>query len=786
MAINNEPGVPQSTNTQQQQRTYQASNGADGDRSEAPGTTVPGKQQSPSATTKFPNADRMKNPLGDFSSYTYQITLYMISPAAYNAFIETGRTNINAIGNAQSVAVRASDANEGVFIVAQSGGINRTNNRAPYLDVDYYIDDVKLTSAITGQSTQSATNVTEVSFKIIEPYGFSFLTQLKLASETLKKTSSGIAGYNALTSSLKQFFILGIRFLGYDSQGNLIDPNKKVSGVGLERNVSDVFMERFYDIAINKLNFKLDGRATIYNISASVMPSLIGFGIRFGRIDKNAEITAGTVKEALFKLTERLNKIQSNANTTYKVVYVGDDIERLENAQFYSDADLNKLFSAMSISKTTDQVTDALGLADLPKLTTKQFKINNGTSVLQQIDDIIAQSEYLTKALSLVYKANLDAKQKINSQRDYQQNEKLEVQWYHISAEVKVKDFDLKRNDYSYDITYIIEPYKTPAVSAAYVPNTTKYYGPHKRYDYYFTGQNTEIINYEQTLNNLFFNVIADTNLTPENYERATQAGQVSAVANKRQDQSKLGSVNLGNETINAYRTSLYDPLAFANAKITILGDPDYLNQNTTTTVSRIYNQFYGPGYTINANGGQVFIEINFKEAVDYDNESKTGTLEVNDKILFWKYPKDIKDKVQGIVYLLNKVTHNFSKGKFTQELECQMPGFALESGQEEQNQRQIAIDENQRSNEAAKLLRSSNTSTSQVKSPPINVANPATTQTTTVGSSSRTVPVRSSSIGQSGETIRASRPVNTNAPNSVQDDDGGGRNPPSPFQVGA
>jgi hypothetical protein len=314
----NEPGVPESTNTEQQNRSYIASGGQDGDRGEKKGTSIPGKQQTPEANPKTPITDRMRNPLGDFSSYTYQITLYMISPAAYNAFVETGRTNINAIGSTQTLANRASNSNDGVFIVAQSGGINRQQNRAPYLDLDYYIDDLKITSNISGASTRSATNVTEMSFKIVEPYGFSFLTQLKLASDTLVSTSSGIAGYNSLTNSLKQFFIVGIRFLGYDAQGNIIDPSLKYTGTDMSKNMSGALMERFYDIAINKLQFKLDGRATVYNIGASVLSSLVGFGIKFGRIDKNAEIEAENVEQALTNLATKLNSIQGDATTTYQ------------------------------------------------------------------------------------------------------------------------------------------------------------------------------------------------------------------------------------------------------------------------------------------------------------------------------------------------------------------------------------------------------------------------------------------------------------------------------------
>ena len=43
------------------------------------------------------------------------------------------------------------------------------------------IDNLKLTSLVSGKKTQSAVTTTEISFDIIEPYGFSFLSKLKRA-----------------------------------------------------------------------------------------------------------------------------------------------------------------------------------------------------------------------------------------------------------------------------------------------------------------------------------------------------------------------------------------------------------------------------------------------------------------------------------------------------------------------------------------------------------------------------------------------------------------------------
>jgi hypothetical protein len=121
-------------------------------------------------------------------------------------------------------------------------------------------------------------------------------------------------------------------------------------------------------------------------------------------------------------------------------------------------------------------------------------------------------------------------------------------------------------------------------------------------------------------------------------------------------------------EAQNAYMTSLFDIGTYALAKIVILGDPDYLMQDSPGSLNDVYRQFYGPdGYTINPNGGQVFFEISFKEGRDYNNEN--GLLTINDQVLLWNYPDAVAAQVQGVSYHLLSVDSNFSKGKFVQEL---------------------------------------------------------------------------------------------------------------------
>ena len=54
-------------------------------------------------------------------------------------------------------------------------------------------------------------------------------------------------------------------------------------------------------------------------------------------------------------------------------------------------------------------------------------------------------------------------------------------------------------NNFEYTITYYLGIFETPATFTGYT-QASPYHGPFKRYQYWFTGQNREILNYSQTM----------------------------------------------------------------------------------------------------------------------------------------------------------------------------------------------------------------------------------------------------------------------------------------------
>lgn len=656
---------------------------------------------------------RLTNPLGDLSSYTYQISLYMITPDAYDAFVASGRRRINALTESAEV-----NSGGGAFLVAQSGGINNgTQLRAPGFELDYMIDNLTFKTLSSGKATLTASNNTTFKFDVIEPYGFSFITKLKLAADTLGEYAKQ-GGWP--TNPIRQFFILGIRFFGYDEQGKVAD-------------IEDVY-EQFYDVNIKSMKFKLDGKATVYNIEAASVAPSAGFGLKRGRINNSKLVEANNVRTAIQELFNKINveekelldKGSIQHKNEYAIEYIGDAREIAE-ASLVAPEDIDKFRWPGSGTRTTDQSNPAVEVRANADNTKRALTFNQDTPIQEAISAVIKQSSYLRDALKIVYTTALEPDPQTGETPEQKPNTKKKAKWYNLSVELSKATWDELRADWAYRITYVIQTYETPIFSSPYVNPGANYYGPHKRYEYYFTGQNREVLGYEQKLDNTYFNVALDPSARPLT-DRGGAGNQsnsdvnVPQVTGKQTSQPRLGRLGQGLEAQNTYVTSLYDPGAYAQAKLSILGDPDFLMRESPDSIGQVYDRFYGSnGFTVNPNGGQVFIEVDFKEAVDYN--SNTGTLDINDSILFFPYPPEIADIVKGVSYQVQDVTSKFSGGKFTQELKLLMNDFG-KSEAESDEARDPPADDSTSEKSRSGLTKDSKSRNSAVVDPEVPVPN--------------------------------------------------------------
>ena len=664
------------------------------DRAKAPAGERPGK--------------RLNNPLGSLASYTYQLTLYMMSPDAYDAFIASGRRNINVFREqfAGSVASEQVDdlENRGVFVVAQSGG-SSTAERTPEFKYDYYIDDLSFKHLVNTKATSSSTGNITFNFKIVEPYGFSLITNLKKAQNRIRSTTTN--------NPTKQFFMLGIRFYGWDQSGRQVKGNEVVDGNPLDFNASGTgaIFETFHDLVVHEIKYKIDGKATTYNFRAESTSPSYAVNLRKGMINTSTEVSGSTVREMLSGpkgLITKLNEEQANLKknntigipTVYKIKWIAD-AEQMAIASVVSETRTNKSSQAGNSAKNTDEVNEQTALNSSPNNTQQRLNFSN-TPITQAIDQIIARSKYIEDAMVLNYEDKNQANPETKSFPS-KNSPNNPFKWFRITPEISNIEWDEDIKDWAFTITYRIETYLVPVIDNPYIQNNVKYYGPHKRYNYWYTGQNTEIISYEQTLNNAYFvNVLGGSPKNTTVADSGNKEGNASSVpgqgtavlVNTPGGGDKNGSQGTPNmAAVNSVRTTLYDPGSFATAKISILGDPDYLMQEVatgSTGLNKAYSRFYSDGgFTINPTGGQVFIEIDFKEGVDYSSDEFTdllpgvdglqsgaGTLAINDSILFWDYNPDARKIIKGISYSLISVTNSFKNGAFTQTLSAVINDF--------------------------------------------------------------------------------------------------------------
>jgi hypothetical protein len=452
-------------------------------------------------------------------------------------------------------------------------------------------------------------------------------------------------------------------------------------------------------------------------------------------INGSKEITAGTVQEALQDLFGKLNKeqealLKSNSigkANKYKVRFVGDAAQ-IAAASLVTPEDLDKFKWPGSGAKNSKESSAAREVVSQPDNTKRTITFNNSTPILQAISDIVKQSSYLRDALQVVYTTALENDKKKDGLVQNKPDTKKTIKWYNCSAEISDIQWDQKVVDWAYTMTYVIQTYETPVIDSSYANPGKKYYGPHKRYEYWYTGKNSEILEYVQNLDNTFFNVTLDGdtgtptsgsggNAAPSSTSTGTTsagsgnsggsggATSVPKVVNQRTAQSRTGKLGNALEAQNNYLTSLWDPGAYATAKITILGDPDFLVSDSPSSENQIYSKFYGDdGFTVNPNGGQVFIEIDFKEAVDYtsgggDNLDGTkqapGTLNINESILFWKYPEDVSKQIKGVSYLVTEVASTFANGAFKQVLSSVINDFGDPESANEDKSRPADREEN-------------------------------------------------------------------------------------------
>lgn len=649
-----------------------------------------------------------ENPLSAFSSYTYNLSLYMINPDTFNDYSSGGK----AVPADWKLLCRSGGINNTSSLYTEADAVT-TSPRANGFDLDYYIDNLRIVTNISSKETLTASNSFGFSFQIMEPYGFKFPAKLIAAAREIQASStikrSGSIAETVI--ALQTQYMLVMRFYGYDKDGAVIKGDDFPQADVVKTDPEAVF-ERSFPITFTGFDFKLDSKMVVYNVKASLVSELYALGRYRGFTEDNITIKGATVNEALggstgddptAKVTGLMKALNDKQEELLKAGKIGvKDVYELRIAdKEIADAFLVDTESTGKEKTPTTAVTGSSGAnartENKPAVVykrTRPYTINKGDSILTAIDQIITQSSYITRALNIKDNEKVEEINS-NTEDDFSKNTPVTLAWYNVVPQVQMLPFDDIRNTFACKITYVIQKYETPYIRALSLGTRSKYPGPHKRYKHWYMSNDLkenkhqkEVIGYEQGYNLLYFNLGGYGNEAPAG--KSGDKAPNAPVTGGSNPTGKLAGVL--DKTLTPIKTFLYSPSDQLKARITVLGDPDYLMTSTSRGYEIAIKKWYGEdNWSINPNTGQVFIEIDFRDAEDYDSDSGLLQPSQDGDTVFWNYPPDVAKTIQGVAYMVWQVTSTFSRGVFTQELKTSIPPFGEDPSSNDKSGKQDA-----------------------------------------------------------------------------------------------
>lgn len=253
------------------------------------------------------------NVLDQYASYTYSISIYLMSATDYRQFITSPNAlpggsqlllqsggapaggGLVAVNQADTISVAGSSVaieDPGQVLANQVAKSNLTRN--PFFSLDYYLDDVRLESAMSGKGVGQAHNVTKLQFRVIEPNGITFLDNLYRATDQYVRLSG-----SAQTNYAAQNYLMVIRFYGYDRDGNLVLSQNQPFLDPISRKRIDTVVEKFIPFQINAIKFRVANKMAEYDVECAAVRTSVAASAARGTIPYNVELTSQTLKDLL-------------------------------------------------------------------------------------------------------------------------------------------------------------------------------------------------------------------------------------------------------------------------------------------------------------------------------------------------------------------------------------------------------------------------------------------------------------------------------------------------------
>lgn len=688
---------------------------------------TPSNSAAPAGTGKI---TPQPNVLDRFATYTYSASVYMMTPDQLDAYTRSGRRNVQGY----NLLFQSGGAPNNVG--GPQGGSGPSNaGRNPFFPLDYYIDSITINNSLFGKSTNAAHSAVDMKFTVVEPTGITLIDNMYRAAQDLApQTAAGSINYAAVV------YLMVIRFYGQDINGNIQQVGAADSTTGLSD--ANALVEKFIPFKIKEIKFSINNRLVTYEFDTAPIGQMIGAGTRRGTVPADIELSATTVGAMLTGEAQysgatssaanpgasttpgtgseadgrtsssapgnenpaspsKANNAPNNKKTIKQglIAAMNEFQKELVKKKIYDVADEYVLEFANGaeaikdgkIAKPDKKVNkSATPLAQAPSqntqsaspdksnvdVTARNWAVTAGMQLVQVIDMVIRNSSYITDQ-ALVSIDETTGKPVPNPKSGSKG-----MKWYNIVMKATQLEYDKRRNDHAYRVTYIVEPYTLTDFNSPYFP-IGNFRGVHKRYPYWFTGQNTQVLDYQASFNKLYNLTVSgpDGNSSLLNNVRKKYTSSMRDIAfyqyQARSTESAQGAEGKANELAASAAEYLYNPSDNGNGKIRIIGDPAWLQQGSVTNAINskavVYSPFLPDG-TINFDVNDVMFEIAWQKPQDYDLNSGLADP-------YSKSGSSDRTPTQSVVYRAKSVVSEFRQGRFEQTIEGTLYQYPVPSG---------------------------------------------------------------------------------------------------------
>lgn len=660
------------------------------------------------------NLKPLDNPLHNYPSYTYGLSLHLLTKDEYNLLVKKPQEYIP----------------KRVLIASAGRHDPKTLARSSFFNEDFYFDNLNINTVIGLNERSRSTNAVSLNFSIIEPYGITLLNRILEVNASIGSKNYlsmpyviqidffGISNDGTIVGRIEnQTKTIPIQLLKMDVKTGVKGTEYQITAVPYNHSAYDMTtvttpihleitansLTAFFKSPENHSNLRKEmeqreeqHKQSVSNVNYSnalAASSKLG-GLSSAKINPYIGPTSMAetlMSDPIYKIksyTEGINayylnlaaKEKNSAADQYFFKFHPDIIENGGGDFNLRTASLNN----SSMANTPDPISMKLGND------ARIFSINTGTSIDAVLNYAIRNSNYIQNQL-VVPEDYKDEVGFLNAKKKYKNKP---LNWYKIIPVIELNEFDDKTNQWSRNITYNIVPYKIYNTKIPSAPQGVTE-SPVKVYNYYYTGKNDDIIDLNIEFNAVYYTAITsyvanmetvagikpspatdEKNWTPKDQPLVEHApNDVQPPSFKKEINTKIQGVGNNVTSKDSAAADTEQSILTAagadmlNVKVKIIGDPLFVKQDdifyspimertAATSNSGVDPRLVANG-SLGTDAGEVYVQLNFRSPDDIDD--LTGLMKFNARF---------QQSVFSGMYRVLTVDNTFTNGQFTQTLD--------------------------------------------------------------------------------------------------------------------